>query len=138
MQSHGLPGKIPTSFTTGTVVLAFVVLLLIFPNHVILVGKPYFENIQYNSPIEIYDDNTVDEMVKIMNSPGSDIGMKTEGTRTAPAPVHNGFKNGLEQPRLNEYSSEFQTLYKILNTDKLKGMKVAKTGQIAKSMVIFW
>ena len=32
------------------------------------VGKPYFENIQYNSPIEIYDDNTVDEMVKIMNN----------------------------------------------------------------------
>ena len=35
-----------------------------------LVGKPYFENIQYNSPIEIYDDNTVDEMVKIMNNGG--------------------------------------------------------------------
>jgi len=48
MQSHGLPGKIPTSFTT--------------------VGKPFFENIQYNSPIDIYDDDTVDEMVKIMNN----------------------------------------------------------------------
>jgi len=51
MQSHGLPGKIPTSFTT--------------------VGKPFFENLQYNTPIEIYDDNTVDEMVKIMNNSGA-------------------------------------------------------------------
>ena len=36
-----------------------------------LVGKPYFENIQYNTPIEMYDDGTVDEMVKIMNSPAT-------------------------------------------------------------------
>ena len=34
----------------------------------ISVGKPFFENIQYNSPIDIYDDDTVDEMVKIMNN----------------------------------------------------------------------
>ena len=34
-----------------------------------IVGKPYFENIQYNTPIEMYDDGTVDEMVKIMNTP---------------------------------------------------------------------
>ena len=40
----------------------------------LLVGKPYFENIQYNSPIEIYDDNTVDEMVKIMNNGGVGAG----------------------------------------------------------------
>ena len=38
------------------------------------VGKPYFENIQYNSPIEIYDDNTVDEMVKIMNNGAVGVG----------------------------------------------------------------
>ena len=43
---------------------------LLDQNISLLVGKPYFENIQYNSPIEIYDDNTVDEMVKIMNNGG--------------------------------------------------------------------
>ena len=32
------------------------------------VGKPFFENIQYNSPIEVYNDETVVEMVKIMNT----------------------------------------------------------------------
>jgi hypothetical protein len=48
MKGHGLPGKIPTSFTTC--------------------GKPYVENLQYNSPIEIYDDKTVDEMVKVMDT----------------------------------------------------------------------
>ena len=48
MKGHGLPGKIPTSFTTC--------------------GKPYVENIQYNSPIEIYDNKTVDEMVKVMDT----------------------------------------------------------------------
>ena len=37
------------------------------------VGKPYFENVQYNSPIEIYDDDTVDEMVKIMNNAGAAV-----------------------------------------------------------------
>ena len=31
-------------------------------------GKPFFENIQYNSPIEVYNDETVVEMVKIMNT----------------------------------------------------------------------
>ena len=36
-------------------------------------GKPYFENLQYNSPIEIYDDDTVDEMVKIMNNAGAAV-----------------------------------------------------------------
>ena len=36
-----------------------------------IVGKPYFENIQYNTPIEMYDDGTVDEMVKIMNTPAT-------------------------------------------------------------------
>ena len=48
MKDHGLPGKIPTSFTTC--------------------GKPYVENLQYNSPIEIYDDKTVAEMAKVMDS----------------------------------------------------------------------
>ena len=38
---------------------------------VMIVGKPYFENIQYNTPIEMYDDGTVDEMVKIMNTPAT-------------------------------------------------------------------
>ena len=33
-----------------------------------VVGKPFFENIQYNSPIEVYNDETVVEMVKIMNT----------------------------------------------------------------------
>ena len=46
----------------------------------LIVGKPYFENIQYNSPIEMYDDNTVDEMVKIMNNAGATAGKtETEG-----------------------------------------------------------
>ena len=39
--------------------------------HFFAVGKPFFENLQYNTPIEIYDDNTVDEMVKIMNNSGA-------------------------------------------------------------------
>ena len=48
MKDHGLSGKIPTSFSTC--------------------GKPFLENIQYNSPIEMYDDKTVDEMVKVMDT----------------------------------------------------------------------
>ena len=48
MKGHGLPGKIPTSFTTC--------------------GKPYVENLQYNSPLEIYNEDTVDEMVKVMDT----------------------------------------------------------------------
>ena len=69
MQSHGLPGKIPNSFTTGGETSANV-----FTYHVprlffcAAVGKPFFENIQYNSPIEVYNDETVVEMVKIMNT----------------------------------------------------------------------
>ena len=39
MKDHGLSGKIPTSFSTC--------------------GKPFLENIQYNSPIEMYDDKTL-------------------------------------------------------------------------------
>ena len=81
-------------------------MLLISNNHVILVGKPYFENIQYNSPIEIYDDNTVDEMVKIMNNPGTDIGLKTEARPAHPVPLNNGFNNGFDQPRTNELSAK--------------------------------
>ena len=46
MKEHGLSGKIPTTFTTC--------------------GKPHFESLQYNSPIEIYGEETVDEMVKVM------------------------------------------------------------------------
>ena len=78
MQSHGLPGKIPTSFTTGNQgVHVYTDRYLIIA---LIVGKPYFENIQYNSPIEMYDDNTVDEMVKIMNNAGATAGKtETEG-----------------------------------------------------------
>ena len=48
MKGHGLAGKIPTTFTTC--------------------GKPYVENLQYNSTNEIYDDKTVDEMVNVMDT----------------------------------------------------------------------
>ena len=83
MQSHGLPGKIPSSFTTGPQGAIYSVYRvahckLVVIMSVCLVGKPYFENIQYNTPIEMYDDGTVDEMVKIMNSP------TTNGLVTAP------------------------------------------------------
>ena len=72
MQSHGLPGKIPNSFTTGG--LTDTDIANVFTHHVpclffcAAVGKPFFENIQYNSPIEVYNDETVVEMVKIMNT----------------------------------------------------------------------
>ena len=56
-------------------------------------GKPYFENIQYNSPIEIYDDNTVDEMVKIMNNGG--VGAAANGLPGIGAGIGaNGGANG--------------------------------------------
>ena len=48
MKDHGLAGKIPTTFTTC--------------------GKPHFESLQYNSPIDIYGEETVDEMVKVMDA----------------------------------------------------------------------
>jgi len=49
MQDHGLPGKIPTRFTTC--------------------GKPFLvENIQFNSPIEVYKDEVIDEMVRNLES----------------------------------------------------------------------
>ena len=32
-------------------------------------GKPSLENLQYNSPIQIYDDKTMDEMVRITERP---------------------------------------------------------------------
>ena len=47
----------------------------------VAVGKPYFENVQYNSPIDIYDDDTVDEMVKIMNTAAA----ANQASSTAPA-----------------------------------------------------
>ncbi|XP_023323780.1 PDZ and LIM domain protein 1 isoform X1 [Eurytemora carolleeae] len=44
MKDHGLPGKIPTKFTT--------------------VGKPFFiENKQYNTPIDVYNDSVLNEML---------------------------------------------------------------------------
>ena len=48
MKGHGLHGKISTSFTTF--------------------GKPCVTNLQYNCSFKIYDDHTVDEMVKIMDT----------------------------------------------------------------------
>lgn len=107
MQSHGLPGKIPTSFTT--------------------VGKPYFENIQYNSPIEIYDDNTVDEMVKIMNNPGTDIGLKTEARPAHPVPLNNGFNNGFDQPRTLEVNSNLGWTVRTCNKSFVKPNPSEKT-----------
>ena len=49
------------------------------------VGKPYFENLQYNSPIDIYDDDTVDEMVKIMNTAAAANQAAPAVNQTAPA-----------------------------------------------------
>merc|ERR1711915_162389 len=57
LKGHGLPGKIPDCFTTC--------------------GKPYVENIQYNSPIEIYDKDTVEEMVKVMDTAGEVLAVKS-------------------------------------------------------------
>ena len=72
MQSHGLPGKIPNSFTTGGLTDADIANFSTYHVQCLLffaaVGKPFFENIQYNSPIEVYNDETVVEMVKIMNT----------------------------------------------------------------------
>ena len=72
MQSHGLPGKIPNSFTTGGLTDADIANVSTYHVQCLLffaaVGKPFFENIQYNSPIEVYNDETVVEMVKIMNT----------------------------------------------------------------------
>ena len=68
MQSHGLPGKIPNSFTTGGLTDADIANVSTYHVYHAAVGKPFFENIQYNSPIEVYNDETVVEMVKIMNT----------------------------------------------------------------------
>ena len=57
LKSHGLGGKIPDCFTTC--------------------GKPNVENIQYNSPIEIYDKDTVEEMVKVMDTAGEMLAVKS-------------------------------------------------------------
>jgi len=49
MEDHGLPGKIPTKFTT--------------------VGKPFqLEVNQYNSPLNVYDDAIISEMVHTMDT----------------------------------------------------------------------
>ena len=55
----------------------------------ISVGKPFFENIQYNSPIDIYDDDTVDEMVKIMNSNQAAAAANQAAAPAAPAAKAN-------------------------------------------------
>ena len=57
-----------------------------------IVGKPYFENIQYNSPIQIYDENTVDEMVKIMNNSPA-VGGKVEETDSSTSNMGWSVKN---------------------------------------------
>ena len=49
MQDHGLGKNIPTAFTT-------------------VGGRPWVENIQYNSPIEVYNKDTIVEMVKVIDS----------------------------------------------------------------------
>ena len=49
MEDHGLGKNIPTAFTT-------------------VGGRPWVENIQYNSPIEVYNKDTIVEMVKVMDS----------------------------------------------------------------------
>ena len=68
MQDHGLGKHVPTAFTT-------------------VGGRPWVENIQYNSPIEVYNKDTIVEMVKVMDS-GPAVASLTSPTATgAPAGV---------------------------------------------------
>jgi len=64
MEDHGLPGKIPTRFTTC--------------------GKPFFlENKQFNSPIDVYDEQVIDEMVRTFDS----LPRKTNAAQIEPCVV---------------------------------------------------
>ena len=68
MQDHGLGKNIPTAFTT-------------------VGGRPWVENIQYNSPIEVYNKDTIVEMVKVMDSGVATASLASPTSTGAPAKV---------------------------------------------------
>ena len=68
MLDHGLGRNIPTAFTT-------------------IGGRPWVENIQYNSPIEVYNKDTIVEMVKVMDSGVAVASLATPAATGAPPKV---------------------------------------------------
>ena len=68
MQDHGLGKNIPTAFTT-------------------VGGRPWLENIQYNSPIEVYNKDTIVEMVKVMDSGAAAVSLASPTSTGVPAKV---------------------------------------------------
>ena len=68
MKDHGLGKNIPTAFTT-------------------VGGRPWVENVQYNSPIEVYNKDTIVEMVKVMDNGMALASLASPAATGAPARV---------------------------------------------------